>query len=109
MFCKKELVIDATVEDAEAIVGEECHIISARKRGPRHDPSYEPEKLDSCENLILLCRTDHKIVDDQAATFTTEILRQMKKTHEVWVSQRLTCRWETTADPCSCGKRGSCL
>ena len=59
-------------------------------KGHRHDPSYESEKLDSYENLILLCRTDHKMVDDQAATFSTEILRQMKTTHEVWVSQRLT-------------------
>jgi hypothetical protein len=90
MICKKELVIDATLEDAESIVGEECHIISARGKGPRHDPSYESEELDSYENLVLLCRTDHKMVDDQAATFTTEILRQMKTTHEVWVSERLT-------------------
>lgn len=89
MICKKELVIDATSEDAESVVGDECHIISAREKGPRHDPSYESEKLDSYENLILLCRTDHKMVDDQSATFTAEKLHQMKATHEVWVSQRL--------------------
>jgi len=89
MICKKELVIDATLEDAESIVGEECHIISARGKGPRHDPCYESEKLDSYENLVLLCRTNHKMVDDQAITFTTEILRQMKTTHEVWVSHSL--------------------
>lgn len=89
MICKKELVVDATLEDAESIVGEECHVISARKDGPRHDASYKSEKLDSYENLMLLCRTDHKMVDDQAVTFTVEILHQMKATHEVWVSQRL--------------------
>jgi hypothetical protein len=89
MICKKELVIDATLEDVESIVGEECHIISARKNGPRYDASFEPEKLDSYENLMLLCRTDHKMVDDQAAAFTVEILRQMKASHEDWVSQRL--------------------
>lgn len=90
MICKKELVVDATLQNSESIVGEECHIISAREKGPRHDPCYQSEKLDSYENLMLLCRTDHKMVDDQAATFTTEILREMKTTHEVWVSQRLT-------------------
>lgn len=89
MICKKELVIDATLEDGESIVGEECHIVSARENGPRHDTSYKSEKLDSYKNLMLLCRTDHKMVDDQAATFTAEILSQMKATHEVWVSQRL--------------------
>jgi hypothetical protein len=29
------------------------------------------------------------MVDDQTATFTTDILRQMKSNHEVWVSQKL--------------------
>src|SRR4030042_5263873 len=38
---------------------------------------------------MLLCRTHHKMVDDQVATFTTDILRQMKANHEVWVSQKL--------------------
>jgi hypothetical protein len=39
---------------------------------------------------MLLCRTHHKMVDDQSATFTSNILRQMKSNHEVWISQKLT-------------------
>lgn len=77
------------VVDDESIVGEECHIISPRSNGPRHDPSYPQEKLDSQENLILLCRVDHKIIDDQYESYTVDILRQMKATHEKWVSQKL--------------------
>jgi hypothetical protein len=88
-ICKNELVIDATQEADESIVADECHIISSRTKGPRYDPSYASAKFDSYDNLILLCRTHHKIVDDQAATFTTDILRQMKANHEVWVSQQL--------------------
>jgi len=88
-ICKHELVIDATRHDDESVVADECHIISSRPSGPRCDSSYPSDKLDSYENLILLCRTHHKMVDDQTATFTTDILRQMKCNHEVWVSQRL--------------------
>lgn len=89
MICKKELIIDATLKDADSVIGEECHIISARKNGPRYDALYEYEKLDSYENLMLLCRVHHKMVDDQAATYTVKILKQKKTNHEAWVSQRL--------------------
>lgn len=88
-ICKHELVIDATQDDDESVVADECHIISSQPNGPRHDPSYPPEKYDAYENLILLCRTHHKMVDDQTATFTADILRQFKANHAVWVSQQL--------------------
>lgn len=80
------------VVDDESVVGEECHIISSRSNGPRHDPSYPQEKLDSQENLILLCQVDHKIIDDQYESYTVDILRQMKATHEEWVSQKLVVK-----------------
>lgn len=89
-ICKNEIVIDATVQDDESVVADECHIISSQTNGPRYDPSYPSEKLDSYENLILLCRTHHKMIDDQTSTFTAAILRQMKVNHEVWVTQKLT-------------------
>lgn len=89
-ICKHELVIDATPEDDESIIGDECHIVSSRANGPRHDPSYPSKKLDSYENMILLCRIHHKMVDDQEATFTADILRQIKTNHEAWVSEKLT-------------------
>ena len=91
-ICKHELVVDATGNDEEAVVGDECHIISPQPNGPRHDPSFPQEKIDSYENLILLCRIHHKMVDDQESTFTPNILRQMKSNHEVWISERLTDR-----------------
>lgn len=89
-ICKNELIIASTGKDDESVIAEECHIISSKLNGPRHDPSYPLEKLDSYENLILLCRIHHKMIDDQSATFTTTILRQMKLNHELWVSQKLT-------------------
>lgn len=53
-ICKNKLVTEATEADDVFVVGEECHIISPRENGPRHDASYPNEKLDSYENPILL-------------------------------------------------------
>jgi hypothetical protein len=44
--------------------------------------------VDSYENLILLCRDDHKVVDDQPSEFPVQRLREMKKDHEVWAEGR---------------------
>jgi hypothetical protein len=74
----------------ESVVGDECHIISAQKNGPRHDPSYPSKELDGYKNLLLLCRVHHKMIDDQYETYTAEILLKKKETHEKWVAQKLT-------------------
>jgi hypothetical protein len=44
--------------------------------------------LDKYDNLILLCRVDHKIVDDQPREFTADTLRKLKKDHERWAAER---------------------
>jgi hypothetical protein len=89
-ICKIELVLDSTKQDNESIIADECHIISPSPNGPRHDNSYPVDKLNTYDNLLLLCRTHHKMIDDQYATYTTNILRQIKSEHEQWVSQKLT-------------------
>ena len=88
-ICKSELILSSTDIDNESIVGEECHIISPRFDGPRYDPAYPKEKLDSYENLILLCGTHHKMVDDQIAAYESNVLRLIKSQHEVWISEKL--------------------
>ena len=89
-ICKQELIVSATDKDSEAVVGDECHIISAQLDGPRNDPGYPKEKLDSYGNLMLLCRVHHKMVDDQATTFSADILRQLKNNHELMISEKLS-------------------
>lgn len=90
-ICRNPLVVDATSADDESVVGDECHVKSPRPKGPRHDPSYPPDRLDDYENLILLCRVHHKMVDDQAETYTVHILRQFKANREAWVVEKLNC------------------
>ena len=89
-ICRHQLVVDSTSHDDESVVGEECHIISRKGQGPRHDPSVPENRIDELENLILLCRVHHKMVDDQAEMYTAELLRSLKKNHEVWVASKLS-------------------
>jgi hypothetical protein len=89
-ICKRELIIDSNGKDDDSVVGEECHIISSQPNGPRNDPSFPKSKIDSYENLILLCRVHHKRIDDQVNTFTTKVLQKIKHDHEIWVSEKLS-------------------
>lgn len=88
-FCKARLVLHASQEDRESVVGDECHIVSGAPGGPRHDPNFPPAEIDSLDNLLLLCRVHHKLIDDQAETFSAVSLRELKGNHEKWVEERL--------------------
>ncbi|MFV0461346.1 MAG: hypothetical protein ACK5MT_21540 [Actinomycetales bacterium] len=91
--CPQELVDEATDvttgEKHKNPVGEQAHIRSPKPGGPRHDPEYPVEKLDSYENLILLCPTHHTMVDaNNGANYTVGQLVQMRKKHEQWLTRR---------------------
>lgn len=89
-MCRHELVIDATSADDESVIGEECHIVSGKSQGPRYDSDRPNHSLDELENLVLLCRIHHKMVDDQYETYTVEILKSIKANHEGWVRSALS-------------------
>lgn len=81
-ICKTELFSKAR-GFSEFNIGEECHIISNKKNGPRHRP--ELENYDSFNNLILLCRNHHREIYELIDTYTEELLRYIKLNHEKWV------------------------
>ncbi|MFG3097228.1 HNH endonuclease [Streptomyces sp. NPDC048202] len=94
--CDQTLTVDLGTEESEVlsmvgvVMGEEAHIRSARPDGPRHDPQYDSNKLDTYENLLLLCPTHHTLIDKNGgAGFSVETLQQMKLTHERRVTERL--------------------
>ncbi len=89
-ICKKELVLDSTPNDDESVVGDECHIVSAQRNGPRYDEHYPQENIDTYQNLLLLCRIHHKMIDDQHKTYIAELLLKIKESHEKWVTAKLT-------------------
>jgi hypothetical protein len=88
-ICRCELVMDPTETDDEAIIGDECHIVAQEREGPRGESSLDFEQRDKYNNLLLLCKVHHKLIDDQPNTYTVERLREIKAAHEKWVRESL--------------------
>ena len=87
--CRRELVMDATETDDEAIIGDECHIAAREDNGPRGCPTLTPDERDKYDNLVLMCKVHHKIIDDQPNAYTDEVLKDMKAAHIDWVNEAL--------------------
>lgn len=88
-YCRRTLVEEGTPHDAESVVGDECHIIGEKPTAARGSPGVGRDDLDEYDNLLLLCKVHHKLVDDQADTYPVEKLRELKTAHEGWVRERL--------------------
>jgi hypothetical protein len=72
-------VIDPT---SGSILGEVCHIKGDRPDSKRHDPKQRPSDRQGFANLVILCGTHHKIIDDDEVTYTVHRLVEMKRLHE---------------------------
>jgi len=88
-MCCRELVSSGTQTDDPSVVGDECHIVSEKDRGPRSDTQLGMGDCDKHKNLILLCKVHHKVVDDQPFAHTVEYLQTVKSKHEKWVKDCL--------------------
>jgi hypothetical protein len=88
--CKAELVADISETDDPSVVGEEAHIVAKEEGGPRGISTLSGEQRDKYENLILLCRNHHKVIDDQPEFYPIEWLKDRKKDHVDWVKQNLS-------------------
>jgi 5-methylcytosine-specific restriction endonuclease McrA len=82
-ICQVQLVTEGTDTDDPSVFGEEAHIVGQSPNGPR---AGNVPDVDSYANLILLCRKDHKRVDDQVGKYTVERLKEIKRQHEEWVA-----------------------
>lgn len=76
----KQLICDK--EKGNAILGEICHIEAQSIGGPRFNTNLSAKEIDSESNLMILCPTHHKLVDDYPDNYTVEVLRKMKDEHE---------------------------
>ncbi|MFW5713989.1 MAG: HNH endonuclease, partial [Brevefilum sp.] len=94
-ICGKELISSATNLDPEAVIGDECHINARNSGGPRYDSSLSESYIDSYDNLILLCKVHHKIIDDQPNSYPSAGLKIIKRRHEKWVRDNLLSEEES--------------
>jgi len=94
-LCREPLTRPEDAKSPEVVVGQEAHIVGEKPGAARYAP-LEPSVRDAYTNMILLCPTDHTIVDKQQGTWSLECLRQAKTDHERLMHER-------TADPSKAG------
>lgn len=63
------------------LIGELAHVRALTSGGPRQDPTYPPARIDSVENLMLLCPTHHTLIDKAPLAFPVAALLAMKQAH----------------------------
>jgi hypothetical protein len=70
-------------------IGVAAHITAASAGGPRYDPELLPEERSGPSNGIWLCQNHGKMVDNDPARFTVELLREWKATAEADAKSRI--------------------
>lgn len=88
LLCRIELVQQGEAETGNLIIGEECHIVSEKGKGPRASVDFLGD-YDGYDNLFLVCANDHKRVDELTDIYTVDRLKLFKRIHENWVRSTL--------------------
>jgi hypothetical protein len=86
--CKGRLSQEST--PGPVPIGEAAHIVAESPDGPRGGSQLTVEERDGYTNRILLCPTDHTIIDRSPTDFPIERLHIIKRDHELWVEQQLS-------------------
>jgi hypothetical protein len=74
--CTAALIEDSTV------VGEICHIKGAKPGSARYNDQQTAAERHGFDNLILMCRKHHTVIDDDDEAYTVDRLLKMKADHE---------------------------
>ena len=66
----------------EGVFAEMAHIVAFKPDGPRGRSGARPVDINDVRNLMLLCPTCHKLIDDCPDDYTREALEKYKSSHE---------------------------
>lgn len=86
-MCRKRLVHD-DAGGALSLVGEIAHIVGAKESAPRGRARCAGSRAGP-ENLLLLCRDHHKIIDDNERLYPPERLRRIRAGYLAWLDGQL--------------------
>ena len=87
--CRCRLVHHGSQPDVDAVVGDECHIVGRTPASARAGEPIPGGDMDGYDNLILLCASDHRLIDSQPGKFPMATVCELKRAHERWVEQSL--------------------
>jgi len=96
-ICRKKVVWESD-KKGRSLTGEVAHVVGAKKTAARGRAPYTDDR-DDPDNLILLCREHHKIIDDNEDEYTVERLHEIRTEYLNWLEGQLTPvqRWSATA------------
>jgi NACHT C-terminal Alpha/Beta 2 len=77
--CRRSTIGPALEDDRTVNIGVAAHITAASEGGPRYDKTLTPEARSAAENGVWLCQTCAKLIDSDAARFTSDLLRKWKR------------------------------
>lgn len=77
--CATLLVFIDEDRDVREVAVQIAHIRSPKPDGPRYDPGFPPDQLNSDGNLLLLCGVHHHPVDQNGSKYTTAELLEWKR------------------------------
>lgn len=83
--CRKELVAEGNDKDRSSLVAQMAHIKGEKPGSARYETTMPDADRNKHENLILICPSCHKKIDDQPNTYTIEKLVEIKQNHEQWI------------------------
>jgi hypothetical protein len=87
-ICREELV-ETGSSGAKLLVGEVAHIVGGKQKAARGQLQLSAARRNDADNLILLCRKHHKIVDDDRENYTVEKLHQIRGEYLGWLKGQL--------------------
>lgn len=76
------LLVEHHVVQKPGNFAEKAHIVAYSDGGPRAEAGKSAKELNQLENLMLLCPTCHKLIDDHPDIYTVSLLRTYKAEHE---------------------------
>ena len=87
-ICHKSLIRKA-VSKKPCLVGEVAHIIGESKRAARGSHPMPLARRNEPNNLLLLCREDHKIIDDDESAYTIAKVHAIREEYVQWLESQL--------------------
>lgn len=86
--CKKDVLYE-NAGVVSSLIGEIAHIVGERSNAARGNSSLSLEERNEPENLLLLCRDHHKIIDDDPQLYPVDQLHRIKEQHIAWIAVSL--------------------
>lgn len=88
-ICREPLVYQTEAKNT-SLIGEVAHIVGEQPGSARSNSMLTQTDRNSSDNLLLVCRKHHKIIDDQPGEYSVERLREIRSDHIDWVNASLT-------------------